>query len=61
MTIESKIKQLSKLKQYSNYTEEELRKIAESRELEEELKTEFVGLDEEEQSKALELYNKYID
>jgi uncharacterized C2H2 Zn-finger protein len=57
---EKYIKQLKTLKQYSNFSQEELEKVVDKKILEEELVNSFVGLGETEKIKAMQLYDKYV-
>ena len=54
------IKRLKSLKQYSELSQEELEKIVDKKLEEDELINSFVGLNEKEKEKALQLYDKYI-
>jgi len=57
---EKLIKRLKSLKQYSEFSQEELEKVVDKKLEEEELVQSFVGLNSIEKEKALQLYVKYV-
>ena len=54
------LKKLKNMKQYKDLSEEELIKIIDQKQQEEELLNSFIGLNETEKVKALQLYDRYI-
>jgi hypothetical protein len=54
------IKRLKSLKQYKDLSQDELEKVVDKKLEEDELINSFVGLNEKEKEKALQLYDKYI-
>jgi uncharacterized C2H2 Zn-finger protein len=57
---EKYFKKLKTLNQYKDFSEEELYKVIDLKLLEEELINSFVGLNEKEKDKAIQLYDKYV-
>lgn len=57
---EKYFKKLKTLNQYKNFSEEELYKVIDLKLLEEELVNSFVGLNDKEKDKAIQLYDKYV-
>jgi len=55
------IKRLKSLKQYSELSQDELEKIVDKKLEEDELISSFVGLNEKEKEKALQLFDKYVN
>jgi len=55
------IKRLKGLKQYKNFSEEEIDKLAQRKLEEKELTTSFIGFKDEEIDRAISLYYKYVE
>jgi len=60
MDKDNLIKKYKNMKQYKDLSQEELEQIIDKKLQEEELLNAFVGLDEPEQKKALQLYDRYV-